>query len=81
MCEDITRKRYFAIPEYPLKCEDFEVEDMFPDGYTRTGVGLQGIISTDPINCWTGDAGLAIGWRICQMGYWLMKTASLQGWR
>jgi hypothetical protein len=79
MCEDITRKRYFAIREYPLKREDFEVEDMFPDGYTRTGVGLQGMISTDSMNCRTGDAGLAIEWRICQMGYLLMKTASLQG--
>lgn len=39
MREDITRKRYFAIREYPLEHEDFEVEDMFPDGYTRAGVG------------------------------------------
>jgi hypothetical protein len=41
MREDITRKRYFAIREYPLKHEDFEVEDMFPHGDTRTGVGLR----------------------------------------
>jgi hypothetical protein len=88
MREDITRKRYFAIREYPLKHEDFEVEDMFPHGDTRTGVGLQRIISTDlyeslDMRCQTCDwvenmpKGILVNENGESAGIWMMLWGAM----